>query len=68
MENIILLGLPTRLTNLLYSEEINTIDKLISFTPQQLINIPNMGIKSIKFIEESLLKFGYVLPKSNGEI
>lgn len=65
--SIYILNMPTRLNNLLLSEEINTIDKLVCFNSKQLRQIPKIGIKYIKCIEESLLRFGYTL-KSNGDI
>lgn len=55
------LDLPTRIINSLIKSGIKTIEDLLSLKRAELINIKNMGAKSLSQIEEKLKEKGIVL-------
>lgn len=55
------LDLPTRIINSLLKAGIKTIEDLVSLKRSELINIKNMGTKSLAQIEEKLKEKGVVL-------
>ncbi len=55
------LDLPTRIINSLLKAGIKTIEDLISLKRLELVNIKNMGAKSLGQIEEKLKEKGIVL-------
>lgn len=61
--HVIELGLNTRQMNCLRRSGIVTIGDLIKFSGEDLLQIRNMGIKSVEFIEDQLEKIGYSLKK-----
>ena len=48
------LDLPVRITNALKAIEIDTIGKLITVPPSQLMKAKNLGAKSLNLISEKL--------------
>ncbi len=56
------LDLPTRIYNSLRNGGIETIQQLLAIPRKELINMRNMGVKSIKIIEEKLGEKGVSLP------
>lgn len=61
--HVIELGLNTKQTNCLRKSGIITIGDLIKFSREDLLQIRNMGIKSVEFIEDQLEIIGYSLKK-----
>lgn len=55
------LDLPVRITNALKAIEIDTIGKLISVAPSQLMKAKNLGAKSLTLISEKLTERGLSL-------
>lgn len=55
------LDLPVRITNALKAIEIDTIGKLLSVSPSQLMKAKNLGAKSLNLISEKLLERGLSL-------
>lgn len=61
------LNLPVRLTNALRKSGFGTVGQLNEATREQLLEIKNVGEKSIRLIEEELAKLGVTLAKGTGE-
>ena len=55
---VAVLNLPVRPSNCLRRTEIESVRDLVQHTSEQLMSIPNMGKKSVREIERSLLRFG----------
>lgn len=55
------LELPTRVTNALMREKIETVGQLLSLPREKLLKIKNLGSKSVSLIEKKLKKSGVVL-------
>lgn len=56
------LDLPTRIYNSLKNGGIETVEQLLSTPRKELVNMRNMGAKSISIIEEKLQEKGVTLP------
>lgn len=56
-------GLSTRITNVLWQENIKTFRELINFTPKQLLSFRNMGKIGVCEIEKFLLEKNSTLKK-----
>lgn len=61
--HVIELGLNTKQINCLRQLGIITIGDLIECSREDLLNIRNMGVKSVELIEDQLEKIGYSLKK-----
>jgi DNA-directed RNA polymerase subunit alpha len=62
------LGLPTRITNVLRRNGITTIQELISYTREELLErVSGLGEQSLQQIEERLLELGYHFREEWGE-
>jgi DNA-directed RNA polymerase alpha subunit len=51
------LGVPTRLLNLLHQNGIRTVAELVSKTPEQVQEVPNLGSVQFKIIMRALAKY-----------
>lgn len=58
------LDLPVRITNALKAIEIDTIGKLTTVSPSQLMKAKNLGAKSLSLISEKLQERGLVLSEA----
>ena len=62
------LGLPTRITNVLRRNGITTIQELISYTREELLErVSGLGEQSLQQIEERLREMGYYFREEWGE-
>ena len=56
------LDLPTRIYNSLKNGGIETLEQLLTTPRKELVNMRNMGAKSISIIEDKLREKGITLP------
>lgn len=62
------LGLPTRITNVLRRNGITTIQELVSYTREELLErVSGLGEQSLQQIEERLREMGYYFREEWGE-
>jgi DNA-directed RNA polymerase alpha subunit len=59
------LEIPVRIKNTLLSHGVDTVEKLLSFTPETLSSLSGIGTHYLKNIEGALSKSGYTLSKTS---
>lgn len=57
-EDLSVLGLPSRIIKLIKDAGIETVQDLVSHTPQEVLEIPNIGEKTLKMIQKALEEKG----------
>lgn len=59
--SIVVLGMPDDQVDRLRSNHIDTVGELVSFTADKLHELPNIGMKTLDWVRDSLKKHGLKL-------
>lgn len=59
--SIVVLGMPDDQVDRLRSNHIDTVGELVSFTLDELHKLPNIGMKTLDWVRDSLAKHGLEL-------